>query len=246
MAFWLLLKLQGDAEQLRREGDFICCPEAGHPHVPLIEEGQCKAIPLPRVLMYGHCSVWLKVDSGHNYFLFSVGEHLWHHPPSPGSILQVLVLPPAYEIIAQPPPQISLWLLLTDRKHQVRAGSGGKTEYSTAESGWGCQIQVSAVLSTWVCARLRSSMELWIRFLNTAREHRFVFLRTGRPAAHAALQTQAYIAAPICLTVSCTCFFMACAKTKLEYREQCSSEKQSLMAASLRQPLTVTPTLATL
>lgn len=150
------------------------------------------------------------------------------------------MLPPAYEITAQhPAPQISLWLLLTDLKHQARAGGGGKTEHGTAEADWGCQIQVSAAPSTWVPARLRSSTELWMGFLNTARKQGSAFLHTGRPAARAALQTRACIAAPICLALSCTCFFMACAKP--EHRKQRSSEKQSLTAASLRQPPTVTP-----
>lgn len=49
MAFLPLPQLGGDAELLGRERDFICCPEPGHPHVPLTGEGQCKAIPLPRV-----------------------------------------------------------------------------------------------------------------------------------------------------------------------------------------------------
>jgi len=49
VAFLHLPELQGDAEHLGREREFICCPEPRHPRVSLVGEGQCKAIPLPRV-----------------------------------------------------------------------------------------------------------------------------------------------------------------------------------------------------
>lgn len=45
----------------------------------------------------------LGLDSGHNSFLLSVGEHLQYHSSSPDSILHMLEFSPACEIIAQLP-----------------------------------------------------------------------------------------------------------------------------------------------
>lgn len=108
----------------------------------------------------------------------------------------MLVLPPAYESTSQPSFG-SAASFLVDVKNEARAGSAGEREHSTAEAGWGCQIQISAALNSWVPARQGSSTELWKGFSSTAREHRFVSPHTGRPAACTALQAQACFAVPV-------------------------------------------------
>lgn len=109
-------------------------------------------------------------------------------------------------------------LFLVDVKNQGRAGSAGEREHSTAEADWGCEIQVSPALNSWVPARQRSSTKLWKGFSNTAREHRFFPPHAGKPAAHTALQTglRCCASASLCLAVA---FFMACARTDPEYQK---------------------------
>lgn len=83
------------------------------------------------------------------------------------------------------------------------------------ESG---RIQVSPALNSWVPARQRSSSELWKGSSNTAREYNFSPLTLG-DLQHALHCRQRPALLCQCLTVSCTCFFMACVRTDPEYQK---------------------------
>lgn len=139
------------------------------------------------------------------------------------------------------PPSDQLFLM--DVKNQGRAGSAGEREHSTAEADWGCQIQVSPALNSWLPARQRSSTELGKEFSNTAREHRFFSPHTASPAACTALQTQACTAVPVprCLLHSIFSWFVL----GLILNTKNPVFIWSFAAVILRQPLTATSTLPT-